>query len=159
MGNLSPTLAQNCNISYFIICSNVRFFFFLIHCGKMGQNRQTLVLVNFLKKFLFQIKGKFGSNLPQNYSTLYLMICHRFFLKHFSITEQNMQIKVTLASCPRNPLLVQLGNLGQNYATLCLKQLGLMICFLRSLKYSIMMGFNIQNKVMFLSLPKKSPST
>ena len=125
----------------------------------MRKNRQTLVLVNFFRKSPFQIKGQFGPNLPQNYSTLYLMICHRFCLKHFSIMRHNIQIKVTLVSFPRNSLLVQLGNLGQNYATLCLRQLGLMKCSLRSLKNSVMMRFNIQTKVMFFSLPKKSPST
>ena len=83
----------------------------------------------------------------------------QIFFIHFSIMGHIMQIKLILVSFARNPLLVQLGNLGQNYATLCLKQLGLMIGSLRSFKYSFMMGFNIQTKVMFVSLPKKSPST
>ena len=44
---------------------------------------------------------------------------------------------------------------GQNYATVCLKQLCLIICFLRILKCSSVMRFNISSIVMFVSLPKK----
>ena len=63
-----------------------------------------------------------------------------------------------MVNFPRNYLLVQLGNLGQNYAALRLKQLGLMTCSLRILKCSNMMGFNTSTKVMFVSLPKKFSS-
>ena len=79
------------------------------------------------------------------------MICYRFFLKDFSIMAHNMWYV--------DHLKLQLGNLGQNYATLCLKQLGLKICSPKILKFSSMMGFNIQSNVMFVSLPKSSPST
>ena len=57
---------------------------FLRLCSIMGENRQTIVtLVNFLKKSYFQATGQFGSNLPQNYSTLYLVICHRVYFEIF----------------------------------------------------------------------------
>ena len=42
-----------------------------------------VVLVNFLKKSPFQAKVQFGPKLPQNYLTLYLMICHRVYLEIF----------------------------------------------------------------------------
>ena len=62
-----------------------------------------------------------------------------------------------MASCPKNALLVQLGNLGQNYATLYLRQLWLMICFLRILKCSGVMGFNINDQSNVCQFTQKIP--
>ena len=53
--------------------------------------------------------------MAQNYSTLYLMISHRDFSWNILAwweTCRQRQTKVTLVSFPRNPFLVQLGNLG-----------------------------------------------
>ena len=49
----------------------------------MKYSRNTKVLVNFLQKWPFQEKGQFGPNLAQNFSTLYLMNCHRDFFETF----------------------------------------------------------------------------
>ena len=52
---------------------------------------------------------------------------------------------------------VQFGlNMGQNYITLCPRQLYLMIHSLKILKCS-MMGYNSQTKVLLVNLPKKFP--
>ena len=77
------------------------------------------ILVSFFTKSSFQTKGQLRPNLAQNYSTLYLMICHRDFSWNILAwweTGRQRQTKVTLVSFPRNPFLVQLGNLGTIWA-------------------------------------------
>ena len=127
----------------------------------MRQNRQKLVvLVNFPKKSPFQAKEEFGSNSVQNYLILYLMICHRVFLKHFGMMGRDRLKKVVLVIFPQTSsfsTIVQFGpNMGQNYATLCPMQLYLMTHSLKILKCS-MMGYNSQTKVLLVNLPKKFP--
>ena len=127
----------------------------------MGHNRQKIVvLVNFPKKSHFQAKEEFGPSSVQNYLILYLMICHRVFLKHFGMMRHDRLKKVVLVIFPQkssfNTIVQFEPNMGQNYVTLCPTQLYLMIHSLKALKCS-MMGYNSQTKVLLVNLPKKLP--
>ena len=134
--------------------------FFLRHCSIVGHNSQKIVvLVNFPKKSPFQAKEESGPNSVQNYLILYLMICQRVFLKkHFGMIGHDRLKKVVLVIFPQKSsfsTIVQFRpNMGQNYATLCPRQLYLMIHSLKILKCS-MMGYNSQTKVLLVNLPKK----
>ena len=68
--------------------------------------------------------------------------------------------KVVLVIFPRNPLLTQLCNLGRIWAkinaTLCPRQLCLMIHSLKILKCS-MLGYSSQTKLLLVNLPKTFP--
>ena len=132
-------LAQNCNILYLVICLTVRIF--LRHCSIKGHGRWTIVvLVNFPKKSPFLAKGQFVSNFAQKFSTLHSIICHRVavFWNIFSIMRRNRLAKVTLVSFPQkssfNRIVQYDRNLGENYATLCPRQLCLLIHSLIILK-------------------------
>ena len=84
----------------------------------MVHDRYAIVaLVNFLKKSPFQAEGQFGVNLPQNYLTLYLIICHKVYFEIF-LHDGTQQIdKVCIGQfspqfSSKNSLLTQLCNLG-----------------------------------------------
>ena len=113
--------------------------YFLRHCSIMGH---MVVVANFAKKSLFQAKGEFGSNLAENYLTLYLMISHRVFFKHFGMMGKDSLTKVASVSFSQKSSFYTIVHfwpiLGRNYATLCPKQLCLMIHSLKILKSSIM---------------------
>ena len=138
-------------------------FFFLRHCSIVRHNSQKIVvLVNFPNKSPFQAKEESGPNSVQNYLILYLMICHRVFLKkHFGMIGHDRLKKVVLVIFPQKSsfnTILQFGpNMGKNYATLCPRQLlYLMIHSLKILKCN-MMGDNSQTKVLLVNLPKKFP--
>ena len=107
------------------------------------------------------IRTKLCPNLAQNYSILYLMICHRDFFETFQHDQTQKVNNNNVSQFPRNPALVQLGNLSPFWAKIMQPYIAsncLMICSLRFLKFCHMMGFNIQTKAMLVSLPQKFPS-
>ena len=60
---------------------------------------------------LFVACVKFEFSFPQNYATLYIMICSKAFLfKHSSMMVKNRYAKV-MVMLASFPLLVQMGNL------------------------------------------------
>ena len=125
----------------------------------MRHNRQKIVvLINFPKKSPFQRKEESGPSSVQNNLILYLMICHRVFLKHFGMVAHDRLKKVVLVIFPQKSsfnTIVQFGpNMAQNYATICPRQLYLMIHSLKIMKCS-MMGYNSQTNVLLVNLPKK----
>ena len=156
------TLVQNCNTLYFMMCPTLGNF--LRPCNIMGHNRQTIiVLVNFLKKFPFQAKEKFGLNLFKYYLTLYLMIFHRVYFEIFLHNGTQQIDKVCIRQFSpqfslKNPLLTQLRNLG----TIWTKIYNLMSQAImshdslsKSLNYGLM-GYKRYTKVT-VSLPKIFP--
>ena len=105
------------------------------------------------------IRAQFCPNVAQNYSTLYIMICHKDFFETFLHDETQGYTIVTLVSFLRNPVLVQLGNLSPFWAKIMQPYITsncLMICTLGFLKCCHMMGFNFYTKVMLVSLSKNS---
>ena len=139
-------------------CKKISYRGKCVICVQFGQNFNTLyhmtwlhffetwqyngqkivVFANFPKKSPFQEKEEFGPNSVQNYSILYLMICHRVFLKHFGMMRHDRLKKVVLIIFPEkssfNKILQCGPNMGQKYATLCPKQLYLMIHSLKLFK-------------------------
>ena len=71
----------------------------------------------------------------------------------------NRWAKVTLVSFRQKSSSSAIGQfkpiLGQNYASLCLRQFCLRICSVRILKCYSMMRYSSQTKAMFANLPKK----
>ena len=159
-----------------MICSTVRIF--LRHCQMLillstcpaplqynGAGQVDISITQFSHKISFSgkrtIKTQFG---PKLFNFISHDLLQRFFLKHFSMMgdRQTKADKGNIGQFPQKSFFSAIGQfghkLGQNYATLWHKQLYLMICSLRILKCCSMMGFNIQTKVMSVSLPKKFPS-
>ena len=159
-----------------MICSTVRIF--LRHClivillstypaplQRNGARQVDISISQFSHKTPFSgkrtIQARFGPNL---FNFISHDLSQRFFLTYFSIMghRQTKADKGNIGQFPQKSLFSAIGqfghNLGQNYATMWCKQLYLMICSLRILKFRSMMGFNIQTKVMSVSLPKKFPS-
>ena len=131
------------------------FFETLQHNGvQMVENS---IVSQFSKKIPFSSKRRIWTQFSL---ILDLMICHRDFLKHFGMMGHDRLKKVVLVFFPQKSFfntIVQLGpNMGQNYATLCPRQLYLMIHSLKILKCS-MMGYYSQTKVLLVNLPKKFP--
>ena len=83
------------------------------------------------------------------------------FLKYFSMMGHDRLTKLALVSFPQTSSFnasVYFGpNLDQNHATLCSRQLCLMIHSLKILKYS-MMGCNSWTRIILVYLQKKSLS-
>ena len=147
-GQRERNLAQNCDTLCLLICSTLTICLTL--CSIMKQDMWTVVLINFLKISPFQAKGQLGSNfaLPwpkiiQSYISWSII---EIFLKHFSMIRHKRSTIITLVSFPRNPALVQLGNLSPFWAKIMQPYIAsncLMICSLRFLKCCHMIGFNI----------------
>ena len=160
-GQFDPNLAQNCDTLFLMICSTVRIFFYTQQHNEAGQLDSSIN--QFSQNISFSgkraIRAQFCPSVAQNYSTLYLMICLKIFLKHFCMMRHSRQTIVTLVSFLRNPILVQLGNLSPFSAKIMQPYITsncLMICSLGFLKCCHMMGFNIQTEVMLVSLSKNS---
>ena len=89
------------------LCLVIDFNDFSKHCS-------IVIGINFSKKFSLRVNEQFISNLAQNCSTLYLMICPtlRTFLRHCSIMRHNRQTIVALVNFSKYLLFKQRDDLG-----------------------------------------------
>ena len=114
-GQFGPNLAPNCDTLYLMIYSNVRIFFETLQHN--GTEQVDSSISQFSRKISssskMTIRAQFG---PELFNLVSHDLSLRYFLKHFSMMGHNRQTKVILVSLHRNPLSVQLGNLGSIWA-------------------------------------------
>ena len=102
-GEFESNLAQNCDTLWLMICSNVRIFFDTLQHNEAGQVDSSINQfsqnISFSDKM--KIRDQFCPDLTKNYSTLYLMICHRDFFETFQHNETQQVGNSNIGQFPR----------------------------------------------------------
>ena len=156
-GQFEPNLAQNCDTLCLIICSTVRFD--TLQHKEAGQVDSSIN--HFSQNISFSgkrtIRAQFCPNLVQNYSTLYLMICHRDIFETLQHDKAHQIDNSNIGQFAQKSCFSAIGQFepifGQNYATIYRKQLSHdMLSKIFEMSYD---GIQYLDQVMLVSLPTK----